>query len=155
MAMPSLKEFLAERAETLRSEQKAAALNRDEWIESVGRLLGQMRDWLKSSDPDGFLHVNSEEFVTNEEGLGEFRLPRLVIQLGTRDVRVEPIARYVAGPHSATGAIHIQRAYGRVDMTDGLRKFMIFRVDKEPQDRWIIIEQNGYRVRDCDQSAFE
>ena len=32
---------------------------------------------------------------------------------------------------------------------------MIFRVEKDPEDRWSIIEQDGYRMLTFDQSAFE
>ena len=42
-----------------------------------------------------------------------------------------------------------------MDLTDGLQKFMIFRVEKVPEDRWSIIEQDGFRMRAFDQVAFE
>jgi hypothetical protein len=42
-----------------------------------------------------------------------------------------------------------------VDLTDGLQKFMIFRVEKDPEDRWSIIEQDGFRMQEFDQFAFE
>ncbi len=32
---------------------------------------------------------------------------------------------------------------------------MIFRVEKGPEDRWSIIEQDGFRMRAFDQFAFE
>ena len=68
---------------------------------------------------------------------------------------MEPIARYVAGPLSATGVISVNRAYGRVDLTDGLKKFMVFRVDRDPEDRWNIVEQDGFRIQPFDQSTLE
>ena len=43
--------------------------------------------------------------------------PSSSIELGAREVSIKPIARFVAGPMSSTGAIRILRAYGRVDMT--------------------------------------
>ena len=61
----------------------------------------------------------------------------------------------MAGPLSSTGAIHVSRAFGRVDLTDGLQKFMIFRVEKDPEDRWSIIEQDRFQMRALDPSAFE
>ena len=62
---------------------------------------------------------------------------------------------HVAGPTSLTGVIHVPRAYGRVDMTNGLSKFMLFRVEKEPEDRWNIIEQDSYQMRPFDRASFE
>jgi hypothetical protein len=78
-----------------------------------------------------------------------------MISVVRRELRVEPIARNVAGPLSATGVIHVSRAYGRVDLTDGLQRFMIFRVEKDPEDRWSIIKQDGFRMEAFDQCAFE
>ena len=61
----------------------------------------------------------------------------------------------MVGPLSSTGVIHVSRAYGRVDLTDGLQKYMIFRVENDPEDRWSIVEQDGFRMRAFDQVAFE
>ena len=81
--------------------------------------------------------------------------PRSFLTEGRRSVRLEPIARNVVGPLSSTGFIHVSRAYGRVDLTDGVQEYMIFRVEKDPADQWSIVEQDGFRMRAFDQVAFE
>jgi len=152
----TLKSFIAEQAEKLRAEGSRAAQKRDEWVAAVDRLNRQIREWLTQADPDHkFLEVRERPYPLREEGIGAYEVHGLSICLGPREVRVEPIARNVAGPFSATGVIHVNRAYGRVDLTDGLRKFMIFRIEKDPEDRWNIIEQDGFRMQTFDQSAFE
>ncbi len=153
--MSSLKEFLAERGEAIQAEAKLAYENREEWAEAVKRLYADMRAWLQEADPDGFLHMQEEEFTLNERSLGEYRIQRMIIRLGARKVRVEPVARYVAGPYSTVSGIHIRQAYGRVEMSDGSLKFILLRVSKEPKDHWSIIGQGDNQLRDLDQSTFE
>ena len=154
--MGSLKDFIAEQAEKLRTEEPRAARKRDEWTAAVDRLNQRIREWLTQADPDQkILEVRERPYPRREEGIGAYEVRGLSIALGPREVRVEPIGRNVAGPLSATGVIHVHRAYGRVDLTDGLKKFMIFRVERDPEDRWNIIEQDGFRMQPFDQSAFE
>jgi hypothetical protein len=152
----SLKDFIASQAQNLRNEESRAAHKRDEWVGAVNRLNERIRIWLTNADPDHVvLGVREFPYHLREEGIGSYEACGLIISLGRREVRVEPIARNVAGPHSATGVIHVSRAYGRVDLTDRLQKFMIFRVEKDPEDRWSIIEQDGFSMQAFDQFAFE
>lgn len=154
--MESLKDFIAQQAEKLRTEGPRAVQKRDEWVAAVDRLIEQIKEWLAQADPDrNVLDVRERPFRLREEGIGTYEARGLTISLGPNEIRIEPIARYVAGPLSATGVIYVARAYGRVDLTDGLRKFMIFRVEKDPEDRWNIVEQDGFRMQAFDQSTFE
>ena len=127
-----------------------------EWVAAVDRLIEKIKAWLSYADPDhAILEVRETPCQLREEGIGGYEARGLVVRVGRRELRIEPIARNVAGPLSATGLIHVSRAYGRVDLTDGLQKYMIFRVEKVPEDRWTIIEQDGFRMRAFDQAAFE
>ncbi len=154
--MESLKEFIASQAEKLRNEESQAADRCSEWVAAVDRLNHQIMAWLTDADPDrAILEVRETPYQLREEGIGSYEARGLIIRAGRRALRVEPIARNVAGPLSSTGVIHVSRAYGRVDLTDGLQKFMIFRIEKVPEDRWSIIEQDGFRMQAFDQVAFE
>jgi hypothetical protein len=153
--MSNFTQFLAEQAEKLRTGQQEVLRTRDEWVAAVDGLTGQIRDWLGSSDPDHVLDVAPEEYELREQRLGTYKIDGLVISLGPRLVRVKPIARYVLGPISDTGAFRVLRSHGRVDLTDGLRKFMIYRLEREPQDRWCIVEEDSHRLEPLDQRAFE
>ena len=86
----------------------------DEWVRAIDRLNQQIKDWLTDSDPDRrFLEVRELPCQLREQGIGTYEARGLLIRVGRLEVRVEPIARYVAGPHSATGVIHVSRAFGR------------------------------------------
>jgi hypothetical protein len=151
----SLKEFLASEAEKLRSEQTEALTKRQEWIASVGRLLDRIKDWLAEADPRGILMIEEAPLRLSQQGVGTYEIPILTIGLGPREVRVKPVARFVAAPLRVTGRMQVPRAYGRVDMTNGLDRYMIFRVQMEPDDRWTIIEENGPLMKPFDQDSFE
>jgi hypothetical protein len=90
-----------------------------------------------------------------DAGIGTYDAPFVLIELGAREVSIKPIARFVAGPSSSTGAIRILRAFGRVDMTNGLEKYLIFRTEKELDGPWIIIEEDGYRSQPFNRDTFE
>ncbi len=154
--MESLKEFIASQAQDFQKEESQAVRARDEWVSAVDRLNQQIKHWLNEADPDHqLLKVRVLPYQLREEGIGSYEAPGLMIGVGRREIRVEPVARNVAGPHSATGVIQIIRAFGRVDLTNGLQKFMIFRVQRDPKDVWSIIEQDGFRLQPFEQTAFE
>ena len=152
--MASLKEFLESEAEKLRSEQAEALTKREEWIAAVGRLVAQIKDWLGQADTKRILMIEEAPLRLSEQGLGTYEIPGLTIGLGPREVRIRPVARYVATPLRSSGVIFVPRVHGRVDMTNGLDKYLIFRVEMEPRDRWSIIEQDSSLLEPFDQDSF-
>lgn len=153
--MPTLKEFLAAEAEKLRGEQADAMNKRAEWIASVERLLAQMKGWLEQADAERILAIVEAPVRVSEQGLGTYEAPALTVGLGAREVRIKPIARYVSAPLRATALLQMPRAYGRVDMTNGLDCYHIFRVEKDAADRWKIVEQNGPMADSFNRTSFE
>ncbi len=153
--MPTLKEFLAAEAEKLRGEQGEALNKRAEWIASIERLLAQIKDWLEQADAERILVIDESPIRISEQGLGTYEIPALTIGLGTREVRIKPIARYVSAPLRVTSLLQVPRAHGRVDMTNGLDCYHIFRVEKETADRWKIVEQNGPMADSFNRASFE
>jgi hypothetical protein len=151
----SLKEFLAAEAEKLQSERSKAMKKRDEWIESVGRLLNQIEEWLGEADSGRILTFQKGHLTLREVGIGTYDVPFVLIELGAREVSIKPVARFVAGPLSSTGAMRVLRSYGRVDMSNGLDKYMMFRIEKHLDGPWIIIEEDGDRSNSFDRDSFE
>jgi hypothetical protein len=152
----SLKEFLKEQAENLRIQEPERAKKRDEWVAAVSRLCSQIRGWLSQADPDGeILEIKDRHYEIREEGIGTYTVSGISISLGPRHVDVVPVARNVVGPLSTTGVIYVPRAYGRVDLSNGLEKFMLFRVEKQPEDRWTLVGQDRPQMERLDQSTFE
>jgi hypothetical protein len=151
----SLKEFLKEQAENLRTQEPERAKKRDEWVAAVDRLCNQIKEWLDQADAEKILTVQGRSHEIREEGIGSYTVSGISISLGPRHVDVVPVARNVVGPLSTTGVIYVPRAYGRVDLSNGLEKFMLFRVEREPEDRWSIVGQDRPQMDRLDQSTFE
>jgi hypothetical protein len=155
MIVASLKEFLASEAEKLRGEQPEALRKRDEWVGAVERLLAQMKEWLDEADANHVLTFKAGRMPLREVGIGDYEVPVLFVEIGVRQVSIKPVARFVAGPLSSTGATHVLKSYGRVDMASPLEKFLLFRTQREPEDRWVVFEEDGYRSQPYDRESFE
>jgi hypothetical protein len=151
----SLKEFLESEAEKLRGEQSQAMMKRDEWIASVQGLLDRIKEWLRDADTRRILTLKEDRVRLREVGIGDYEAPALFVEIGARQVSIKPVARVVAGALASSNAVHIIKSYGRVDMASPLEKFLLFRTQKAPEDRWIIIEEDGYRSQPLDRNSFE
>jgi hypothetical protein len=151
----TLKEFLAEHAEIERGRADEKRAMQQEWIGSLHRLIGQIREWLQDSDPEHLLKVEESYHEIREVDVGVYTAPGLAIRLEAREVRLIPIARKVAGPHLSNGLIHVRRAFGRTDLIGGGKKYLLFRSQADPTDDWVIVEDDGFRVKKLDRPAFE
>lgn len=153
--MSTLKEFLISQRDRTAEERDAVKQARAEWLTSLDRLMAQVRDWLKEADPDGeYLTIEEERHALDEERIGSYQAPGLSITLGATRVRLVPIARYVSGTFSDAGKFAIIRAYGRVDLTNGIEKHLMFRERFGP-DAWAIVEYQGFEKAPLNQATFE
>lgn len=138
------------------SEKTKGLARRFEWIASVERLKDRIKGWLTEIDPAHRLTMDEGPTVRlNEVGLGRYQITGLTIWFGLRDVRLEPIARVVAGSVASTGTMVIPRAFGRVDLTNGLNKHLIFRTAIDPEDQWQILAEDRREVSPFGRDSFE
>lgn len=151
----TLREFLKDRAEYLRSQAQEADALRDEWVGAVNRLLDQLADWLKEADPEGVLNAVRLPYRRREEGIGAYDVDGLKIYLGPREIDVVPIAHRAIGSVRDAGATGVIRADGRVDLTNGDQRHMLFRVRRDGVERWLILEEDGHVARPLDRPTFE
>jgi hypothetical protein len=143
--MKTLETFLAQRAEIKRGRADYESTLQREWISAIQRLLDQMIDWLRAAD--------KEHLLENEVGV--YDAPGLAIRLDAREVKVVPAARMVVGPDLTNGIVRIVRAFGRVDMTDGARKYLVFRTQVDPTEEWTIVEDEGFTFKKFTRESFE
>jgi hypothetical protein len=135
-------EFLREKAKG--SELGSRNRSRAEWLGALNRLFEQVRDWLRQSDPDDLLEILPYEVERVEERLGIYDAPALKIRLGTDSVDILPVGRHVAKPlaiqHLQAIAGNERRwgdlSGGRVDVTDGERRYQLLRSIEDGEDRW-------------------
>jgi hypothetical protein len=161
----TLKQFLHEQAQ--KNQDGRATV--DEWRSAIERLFSQIRAWLKESDPDGVIEVEQNEEYINEPGLGRYRVPRLNLRVLGKWIGIIPKARRTVGSAKPPQKSAPERADGRIDITDELRRYVLYRFRQGDQDVWMI-DENPYEekswpgeiqyipmpaTRPLDQGAFE
>lgn len=147
----TFREFLEKQAQQSRTKERRE--RREEWMQAVGRLTGQLRGWLAESDPTGVLDVVPVEMEKAEPGLGTYRVPGLKISLGAASVEVVPVGRNVVGvvgPHGDVGV----RAEGRVDITDGVRRYILYRTLQGGQETWHALDDH-FQAAPLDRARLE
>jgi hypothetical protein len=147
----TFQEFLEKQA----SEQRHNGWRerREEWITAVRGLLEQLQTWLAESDPGKVLDVVPIELRRIEPDLGLYLAPGLKISLNHAAVEVLPVGRNVVGmvgPHGDAGI----RADGRVDITDGVRKYILYRTLNNGREKWYALDER-FQARPLDRSRFE
>lgn len=155
--MSQLAEFLKDRAEQLRADAPRREATVREWVEALNRLLGQMREWIRESDPERLLVVRDRNVTLREVGLGAYEAPALEISLGSDTVQVTPVARNNVGRRTPREGVEL-RVQGRVRVSDGTYDETLFRLIEGDESRWyvpILPLTNGVDVWPFDRERFE
>jgi hypothetical protein len=136
--MTSFQEFLHKKAE----EQRVLSRRdlRDEWIEAVNRLILQIDQWLAEADPEGVLDRIDMPYEKAEKGLGRYTVHGLQIGLGDLAVQVIPVARNVVGSPRLQG--DGASLAGRVDLSNGIKKYILRRVLKGDEESWEVADEH-------------
>ena len=101
------------------------------------------------------LEIQDDSHLLREVNVGVYNLPGLVIRMEAEEVLVVPIARNAVGPVDEIGSNRIRRSWGRVDLKNGGKKYMLFRIEREPIDRWVIVDDESYTVREFNRQTFD
>jgi hypothetical protein len=134
----SFKEFLQEQAKKHQAESDAAKGTIDEWRTAIEHLFSQMRQWLKESDPQGLIELEENQEDVTEPGLGRYHVPRLDLRLFGKWVGIIPKARRTVATANPPQKSAPERAQGRVDITDELRRYVLYRFREGGHDLWLI-----------------
>ena len=130
----SFREFLKTMADE--AGVKGRRRRREEWLGAINRLLTQIRDWLREFDPDGVLDVEPYEVSRTEHDLGTYDAPALKIRLGAGEVNILPMGRDVPFMAIRGASVAATEFAGRVDISDGFRKYNLYREMSEGKDLW-------------------
>jgi hypothetical protein len=150
-----VQEFLKERADQLQASYSEKVKIQKEWVQAVDKLLDLLEQWLNDADSEKILQVHREDVQRRESGVGIYSVASLHIWLEAQEVRIIPVARNAVGPVLSAGAIHTGNSFGRVDLTNGVSKFLMFRVAVDPVDRWVIVDEDAYVPRELNRQSFD
>jgi hypothetical protein len=131
-------DFLRKQAEKHRAGADAGKATVEEWRTAVERLFAQMRAWLRESDPEGIIEIKEGQQEITERGLGRYGVPRLDLRAFGKWIGIIPKARETVGTATPPQRSAPQRAAGRVDMTDELRRYVLYRFPEDGRDVWLI-----------------
>jgi hypothetical protein len=134
----AFREFLQQLAQKHRAESEAGKATVEEWRTAIEQLFNQIRQWLKESDPEGNIKIEESQEEIREPGLGLYRVPRLNLRVFGKWIGIIPKARKTVATASPPQKSAPQRAEGRVDITDELRRFVLFRFREEGRDVWLV-----------------
>jgi hypothetical protein len=135
--MVGFKEWLREKTEEAQHSERAQELR--EWHDAYQRLTDQIVAWLREDGAE-YVTITPRPIERSERGLGTYELTGLQIRVGDAAVEVVPLGRNVVG-HVSPGGGPGLRAAGRVDITDGTRKFPLYRTVQDGQDHWYVVDE--------------
>lgn len=143
----TFQEFLKKKGPQAHARERRE--RRDEWIQAVRQLCDQMIMWLEESDPGRILDVIPIEVQVVEPSLGVYRTAGLKISLGDSSVQIAPVGR------NAIGLVgQDKRSEGRVDITEGIRRFILYRTIQDAQSGWYALDER-FQETPLDKSRFE
>jgi hypothetical protein len=148
--MKSLTEFLEEEAKKHEPGLAVRRSLRDEWVGAVDSLIAQMKEWLNQADRSHVLEIEETTHEKREQRIGFYVAKGLAIRLGSREVRVVPVARFVI----TSGGLSVLPVAGRVDLRDGEVYNSIYRVADVTNGRWVMVSDTS-GLRPFDQANFE
>jgi hypothetical protein len=130
----AFREFLHQKAQNY----EAGKATIDEWRAAIGNLFGQLREWLKEADPEGVIEIKEGQELVREPSLGGYRVPRLDLNVFGKWIGIIPKARRTVGTAIPPQKSTPERAEGRVDITDELRRYVLYRFREGDRDLWMI-----------------
>lgn len=134
----SLREFLNQRATQYLAERERNRRLVEDWKATVSRLLTQLEKWLGAADPNGLIEHDRSQVEVSEPGLGRYSTDRLNLRAFGKWVGVIPKARKAvrrAAPHQPRAP---EQATGRVDITDEIRRYVLYRIGEGEQEQWVV-----------------
>jgi hypothetical protein len=134
----SLRDFLKQKATLYAAESEKNRAVIMEWRAAVDSLFTRLEGWLVAADPEGIIRHARDPIEVTEPGLGRYMVSRLTLQAFGKWVGLIPKARRTvkrAAPqqHGAPG-----QATGRVDITDEIRRYVLYRFPEGSEDQWFI-----------------
>lgn len=151
----SLGELLEKKREQYEETARKNESIIDEWKESLMELYQTLRDWLSEADPKHILQVKQGVRALTEPSLGQYEVPDLSIRAFGKWVGVIPKARKTVGTAIPPQLNAPVRATGRVDITDEIRRYCLYRFQDGTQDRWYIVDPTTDVQEELTQQRFE
>jgi hypothetical protein len=145
--MSQLAEYLKTTGKEISAKAQANKPLLDEWRRDVEHFLQVVQSAVEAADSERVLFIRKSRAYLREVRFGEYELPSLEIVLGDTEVKVEPRARFNVGRVTDPETGDEFRVEGRIDITDGIRRYLAYRVPMENGQGWWIIDEDRKHAR--------
>jgi hypothetical protein len=133
-----LRDVLREKAKKYEAQAESNKRIIVEWRSAVDKLFERLKGWLPEVDPDQIIKFEISDREVVEPGLGRYKIASLNLYAFGKWVGLIPKARKTIKKASPSQNAAPENALGRVDMTDELRRFVLYRFRKSNEDDWVI-----------------
>src|SRR5437762_10008319 len=123
----SLKDFLKQKAALYAAESEKNRLIIEEWQAAVDKLYNQLEAWLAGADPEGFIRRERSQIEVTEPSLGRYPISRFNLRAFGKWVSLIPKARKTIKRAHPPQKGASEEATGRVDITDEIRRYVLYR----------------------------
>jgi hypothetical protein len=154
MMSTTLREFLVQQKEQYEEIAKANQPLIEEWNQALHRLYATIQKWLDQADPHHILQVKLGTRTITEPTLGQYESPDLTIRAFGKWVGVIPKARKTIGTAIPPQLHAPSHATGRVDITDELRRYCLYRF-QDGEDKWFMVDPTNDHQQPLTQASFE
>ena len=151
----TLKEVLRTKVQAFEAENEKNKGVISEWQAAIAKLLGQFREWLAASDPEKILEIQELKKEISEPGLGQYTVSRMDIRAFGKWIGILPKARRTIRKALPPQSGAPEQATGRVDITDEVRRYILYRFTKNNVDNWFIEGPDAGALKPLNQEAFE
>jgi hypothetical protein len=134
----SLKDSLKQKATLYAAESEKNRAVIVEWRQAVDRLFTQLEAWLVNADPEGIIRHSRDPIEVTEPGLGQYTVSRLSLRAFGKWVGLIPKARKTVKRAAPQQKGAPEQSTGRVDITDEIRRYVLYRFPEGSEDRWFI-----------------
>lgn len=134
----SLREFLTHKAALFTAESEKNRLIIEEWQGAVDRLFSHLDTWLGAADPEGIIRRERSQIEVTEPGLGRYSIDRLNLRAFGKWVGLVPKARKTVKRAAPQQQKAPEQATGRVDITDEIRRYVLYRFSHGADEQWFI-----------------
>ena len=151
----SFQEFLEQKAEEYRLMPDIQQI-KDEWTAAIGRLYGQIAEWVRELDPRKFIEIRAYDDLGYDSKLGQYRKPTLKLALGREIIDLEPMGRFAVGGRYED-KVRMTIA-GRVDLRSTRHeRVVLYRTIgvEDGRESWQVEGRASDRLEPFDRAKFE
>ena len=134
----SLREFLSQKSAIYAAESEKNQILIEEWQGAVDKLFIQLHEWLTAVDPERIIRLEYDQIEVREPSVGRYKIARLNLRAFGKWVVLIPKARKTIKRAAPPQQRAPEQATGRVDITDEIRRYVLYRFTRDGIDEWFI-----------------